>query len=163
MSIPTPPAFQGVVPPSDIPATQQASSLAPAAHSAVAPEADTPTMERTPSSAPVPRPAGSLYPPATLKGIDYQGMPDEPKWDDSMGEPDAVLELADGLALAGHSFGAKKSVAGECVFQTGTYTVPAKMTMQNLLTPSRYGRLSRVSHRSFILFSDPYPHLPPGR
>ncbi|AFR92748.1 carbamoyl-phosphate synthase, large subunit [Cryptococcus neoformans C23] len=128
MSIPTPPAFQGAVPPSDIPATQQASSLAPAAHSAVAPEVDTPTMERTPSSAPVPRPAGSLYPPATLKGIDYQGMPEEPKWDDSMGEPDAVLELADGLALAGHSFGAKKSVAGECVFQTGMVGYPESLT-----------------------------------
>ena len=33
---------------------------------------------------------------------------------------DAVLELADGTAFKGISFGAEgKSVAGECVFQTG--------------------------------------------
>ena len=33
---------------------------------------------------------------------------------------DAVLELADGTAFRGISFGAEgKSVAGECVFQTG--------------------------------------------
>lgn len=33
---------------------------------------------------------------------------------------DAVLELADGTAFRGFSFGADgKSVAGECVFQTG--------------------------------------------
>jgi hypothetical protein len=34
--------------------------------------------------------------------------------------PDAVLELIDGTAFCGISFGAQsKSVAGECVFQTG--------------------------------------------
>lgn len=34
---------------------------------------------------------------------------------------DAVLELADGTAFRGISFGAEgKSIAGECVFQTGT-------------------------------------------
>jgi carbamoyl-phosphate synthase / aspartate carbamoyltransferase len=34
--------------------------------------------------------------------------------------PEAVLELADGTAFRGLSFGAQeKSVAGECVFQTG--------------------------------------------
>ena len=64
------------------------------------------------------KPPGGLYPPATLRGIDADGAPAE-AWDDSMGEADMVLELADGLALAGHSFGAKKSVSGECVFQTG--------------------------------------------
>jgi carbamoyl-phosphate synthase / aspartate carbamoyltransferase len=36
------------------------------------------------------------------------------------GEPEAVLEFADGSAFRGISFGAQgKSVAGECVFQTG--------------------------------------------
>ena len=36
---------------------------------------------------------------------------------------DAVLELADGIAFRGISFGAEgKSVAGECVFQTGSST-----------------------------------------
>ncbi|TYJ51733.1 carbamoyl-phosphate synthase, large subunit [Cryptococcus floricola] len=126
MSSPTAPAFEGAIPSGDIPPAQQAQSLAPAGHS-VAADAEV-VMNRTPSVAPVPRPAGSLYPPATLKGIDYEGMPDEPKWEDAMGEPDAVLELADGLALAGHSFGAKKSVAGECVFQTGMVGYPESLT-----------------------------------
>jgi carbamoyl-phosphate synthase/aspartate carbamoyltransferase len=62
-----------------------------------------------------------LYPPATLKGIDYQGFKEgDVAWEESMGEADAVLELADGLALSGHAFGAQKSISGECVFQTGT-------------------------------------------
>jgi carbamoyl-phosphate synthase/aspartate carbamoyltransferase len=43
-----------------------------------------------------------------------------------MAEPDMVLELADGLALSGNSFGAiGKSVAGECVFQTGEFLAAA--------------------------------------
>jgi carbamoyl-phosphate synthase/aspartate carbamoyltransferase len=46
-------------------------------------------------------------------------MAGETEWDDSMGRGDMVLELADGLALSGHSFGADKSISGECVFQTG--------------------------------------------
>ncbi|WVQ82025.1 carbamoyl-phosphate synthase, large subunit [Cryptococcus sp. DSM 104549] len=134
---PTQPAFEGAVPSSDIPPQQQAASLAPAGHSAVAgeltppasPSAGRPNIARAASYvAPAPLPAGSLYPPATLKGIDYEGMPAEPVWEDSMGEPDAVLELADGLALAGHSFGAKKSVAGECVFQTGMVGYPESLT-----------------------------------
>ena len=40
--------------------------------------------------------------------------------------PDAVLELIDGTAFSGISFGAQcKSVAGECVFQTGARMAPA--------------------------------------
>jgi hypothetical protein len=36
--------------------------------------------------------------------------------------PDAVLELIDGAAFRGISFGAQgKSVSGECVFQTGAH------------------------------------------
>lgn len=62
-------------------------------------------------------PPGSLYPPASGKGVDF--MAGETEWNDAMGEGDMVLELADGLALSGHSFGAHKSVSGECVFQTG--------------------------------------------
>ncbi|OCF40836.1 carbamoyl-phosphate synthase, large subunit [Kwoniella heveanensis CBS 569] len=133
------PGFEGVVPSSDIPPIQQASSIAPAIHAAVevtppsspAPAASSPrpVVQRASSYvAPAPKPLGSLYPPATLKGIDYEGMPDEPKWEDEMGEPDMVLELADGLALSGHSFGAKKSVAGECVFQTGMVGYPESLT-----------------------------------
>jgi carbamoyl-phosphate synthase/aspartate carbamoyltransferase len=72
---------------------------------------------------------GGLYPPATARGLDSAEL-DTPgaletkgqavKWDDKLDEPNMVLELADGLALSGHSFGAEgKSIAGECVFQTG--------------------------------------------
>lgn len=117
------PAFEGAVPSASIPAAEQAASLAPATHSVVHDSA-TPASPRaittraTPSSAAATKPPGGLYPPATLRGIDADGSPAE-AWDDSMGEADMVLELADGLALAGHSFGAKKSVSGECVFQTG--------------------------------------------
>jgi hypothetical protein len=63
------------------------------------------------------------------------------EWDESMAEPDMVLELADGLALSGNSFGATgKSVAGECVFQTGeflaTYAVPCVVVSLSLTTLS---------------------------
>ncbi|WRT68279.1 carbamoyl-phosphate synthase, large subunit [Kwoniella shivajii] len=136
---PSVPGFEGVVPSSDIPAIQQAASMAPAIHAAVdvtppsspAPAATSPRPAANRASsfvAPAPKPLGSLHPPATLKGIDYEGMPAELKWEEAMGEPDAVLELADGLALAGHSFGAKKSVAGECVFQTGMVGYPESLT-----------------------------------
>lgn len=33
-----------------------------------------------------------------------------------------LLELADGSAYEGYSFGAEKSITGECVFQTGVYS-----------------------------------------
>ena len=39
-------------------------------------------------------------------------------------EVDGVLELSDGSAFRGFSFGAQgKSVAGECVFQTGEFVI----------------------------------------
>lgn len=88
-------------------------------------------------------PAGALYRPASSKGIDF--MAGETEWNDSMGEGDMVLELADGLALSGHSFGAEKSVSGECVFQTGKLTsylsqppthAPANLNQVWLATPS---------------------------
>jgi hypothetical protein len=44
---------------------------------------------------------------------------------DTQNAPDAVLELLDGTAFCGISFGALgKSVAGECVFQTGARIAP---------------------------------------
>lgn len=69
------------------------------------------------------RPTGSLYPPASSKGIDF--MAGETEWQENMGQGDMVLELADGLALCGHSFGADKSISGECVFQTGEFLMLA--------------------------------------
>lgn len=71
--------------------------------------------------------APGLYPAATLRGIDYidqdsSKTAQDLQWSDDMAEPDMVLELADGLAFAGTSFGADKSIAGECVFQTGVFS-----------------------------------------
>ena len=44
--------------------------------------------------------------------------------------PDAVLELIDGTAFRGISFGAEgKSVAGECVFQTGARMAPTHLCL----------------------------------
>jgi carbamoyl-phosphate synthase / aspartate carbamoyltransferase len=52
--------------------------------------------------------------------------------------PDAVLELLDGTAFRGISFGAPgKSVAGECVFQTGARAAPPTSL---LLLSSRVNR-----------------------
>lgn len=129
------PAFEGAVPSANIPPTDQAASLAPAAHSVVVHESSPPSSPQPPNATPRPiisrvsqsqaaptRPPGALYPPATLRGIDATGTIAE-DWDDSMGQGDMVLELADGLALSGHSFGANKSVSGECVFQTGLCTL----------------------------------------
>jgi carbamoyl-phosphate synthase / aspartate carbamoyltransferase len=53
------------------------------------------------------------------------GMPAPPVTAAHNGEePEGVLELADGSAFRGISFGAEgKSVAGECVFQTGACNI----------------------------------------
>ena len=48
-----------------------------------------------------------------------------PLHDNGIEMDDGVLELVDGSAYRGISFGAEgKSVAGECVFQTGKYPLP---------------------------------------
>ena len=45
--------------------------------------------------------------------------------DDGSELADGILELIDGSAYRGISFGAEgKSIAGECVFQTGMFGVP---------------------------------------
>lgn len=144
---PAAPAFEDAIPSASISASQSAVSVAPANHSIVvhdvtppgSPIPGAPAMTSPPTAAASPRPImarapasftassqnkpslGGLYPPATGRGIDADGLKagEELTWEDSMADSDAVLELADGLALAGHSFGAKKSIAGECVFQTG--------------------------------------------
>lgn len=136
-------AFDGAVPTADIPSSQTAASAPAASHSAVITSASDsgaetplspsrPAITRSLSAAPAARLPGSLYPPATLKGIDYAGMPAEPEWTPEMGEGDMVLELADGLALSGHSFGAQRSVAGECVFQTGALAFSILASQMNV-------------------------------
>lgn len=92
-----------------------------------------PHTPSTTSSTIPPRPipaAGSLTLPASSRGFDTDS-PDlldkaikegelVEEWKVGQDEPDMVLELADGLALSGTSFGAEGvSLSGECVFQTG--------------------------------------------
>jgi carbamoyl-phosphate synthase/aspartate carbamoyltransferase len=93
-----------------------------------------PHVPSTTSSALPPRAqaAGSVTLPASSRGFDSddQGLMNAAlkkgelveEWKEGQDEPDMVLELADGLALSGTSFGAEgKSISGECVFQTGEF------------------------------------------
>jgi carbamoyl-phosphate synthase/aspartate carbamoyltransferase len=73
---------------------------------------------------------------------------------------DAILELNDGSAFRGISFGAQdKSVSGECVFQTGSVHVRCSMLSYSNLSPPRYGRLHRIFDRSFLRRPDPHSHI----
>ncbi|GAA5980116.1 hypothetical protein JCM10908_001541 [Rhodotorula pacifica] len=56
-------------------------------------------------------------PDATLKGAEPVKQTDR-----------MLLELADGSAYEGYSFGADKSITGECVFQTGMVGYPESLT-----------------------------------
>lgn len=56
------------------------------------------------------------YPPASVRIMD---CPDDPA---------VCLDLQDGSSYKGYSFGAKKSVAGELVFQTGMVGYPESIT-----------------------------------
>jgi len=60
------------------------------------------------------------YPPSQEIAQLFQGA--EAALNGSTGAKDSdkmLLELADGSAYEGYSFGAEKSIAGECVFTTG--------------------------------------------
>ena len=76
------------------------------------------------------RPALGRYNSAYLNGSSVANgpvpsIPASPSYVDGMVES-AVLELNDGSVFRGFSFGAPgKSVAGECVFQTGEFSSPA--------------------------------------
>jgi Carbamoyl-phosphate synthase small chain, CPSase domain len=81
-------------------------------------------------------PTSSLTAPTTVSDVSF----------------DAVLELSDGTLYSGISFGSEaKSVAGECVFQTGT-SVPSlhSYTFLILFSVHRNGRLHRSIDRSFV-------------
>jgi len=99
------------------PAHDETKAVASPPASPAAAVTSSPAVSRSIAAVAQALPSGSLYPPASGKGIDF--MAGETEWNDAMGEGDMVLELADGLALSGHSFGAHKSISGECVFQTG--------------------------------------------
>jgi len=64
---------------------------------------DRPSFLRTPSDVSMPMPP---FAAASLAGDKIKAI-------------DGVLELADRSAYCGFSFGAEKSISGECVFQTG--------------------------------------------
>jgi hypothetical protein len=76
---------------------------------------------------------GVPSPPVTTPSLPENGTKDA---------TDAVLELTDGTACRGFSFGAEaKSIAGECVFQTGTCKLILPMHASDLgqgwsVTPS---------------------------
>lgn len=66
-----------------------------------------------------------------------------------------ALELADGSAYEGYSFGAEKSVSGELVFQTGMFPCWSQFIVT--LTEAcgiRYGRLSGINNGSLLPWSD---------
>jgi len=74
-----------------------------------------PVIGRSQSYAPNGIPAPPIATPRILAG-------------ETKDAPDAVLELIDGTAFSGISFGAQcKSVAGECVFQTGARMAPTHL------------------------------------
>ena len=66
------------------------------------------------------RPALSRTTTGIPNGLPAPPVTAQPVQRDGATVTDAVLELADGTAFRGISFGAEgKSIAGECVFQTG--------------------------------------------
>jgi carbamoyl-phosphate synthase / aspartate carbamoyltransferase len=60
--------------------------------------------------------AATVFPPASARNLDAE----EPRY--------MCLELHDGVAYQGYSFGAEKSIAGELVFQTGMVGYPESIT-----------------------------------
>lgn len=72
-----------------------------------------------------------------------------PLHDDGTEMNDGILELADGSSYRGISFGAEgKSVAGECVFQTGKYPLRS-IPIYSQGIP-RYGRIYGITDRPFV-------------
>lgn len=72
-----------------------------------------------------------------------------PLCDDGIEPVDGVLELIDGSAFRGISFGAEgKSVAGECVFQTGMLIDHVRMLV--FTRKIRHGGIYRVLNRPLV-------------
>lgn len=85
-----------------------------------------------PSAAPVARQAASIataviagapIPPATFLPPDQlaQQFPGPDVQQSQFQDNKMLLELTDGSAYEGYSFGADKTISGECVFQTGEH------------------------------------------
>lgn len=74
---------------------------------------------------------------------------------------EGVLELADGSAYCGISFGAeKKSIAGECVFQTGS--MPKIDLLIGTDCAIRDGWIYGVTHRSILRGPDSCANISSG-
>jgi hypothetical protein len=93
-----------------------------------------------------PTPGNSNVRPAIARSQSYalNGIPAPPIAapqlcaSETKNAPDAVLELIDGTAFRGISFGAQeKGVAGECVFQTGARMAPHPSHIYYLLPSSK--------------------------
>jgi Carbamoylphosphate synthase small subunit len=70
---------------------------------------------------------------------------------DGTATPQAVLELTDGSSFRGISFGADgKSVAGECVFQTGQSASPDLVYPSSHIFGIRHGGIHRILDRPFV-------------
>lgn len=69
--------------------------------------------------------------------------------DEKCSPADAILELGDGSTFRGIGFGAEgKSVAGECVFQTGKST--GRSMADVFISLSRYGGIHRIVDRPIL-------------
>lgn len=62
----------------------------------------------------------TCLPPKQLEAL-FPGP--ESKATASINDGRMLLELTDGSAYEGYSFGAEKSISGECVFQTGEFAL----------------------------------------
>ncbi|SCZ87539.1 BZ3500_MvSof-1268-A1-R1_Chr2-2g05005 [Microbotryum saponariae] len=77
------------------------------------------------------RPFGQPVPPTTYPTtaeLKHQFAPTSQSSSSHVSTKKMLLELADGSAYEGFSFGAEKSIAGECVFQTGMVGYPESLT-----------------------------------
>lgn len=72
--------------------------------------------------------------PRSTQAMSSSGLP---RVNAGVPSPDSALQLADGSVFSGISFGAEdKSVAGECVFQTGKHIAQCDLGSRPGFTPS---------------------------
>jgi hypothetical protein len=84
--------------------------------------------------------AGKVYGPVAAKILNSTGA------DEGL----ISLELHDGTVYQGYSFGAKKSIAGELVFQTVSLRISCSKTIDaHLLKPLRIIKANSFSYRAW--------------
>jgi len=83
-----------------------------------------------------------------------------------------TLELEDGAAYQGYSFGAEKSISGELVFQTGIrpavfsfsfFQIEVSIVMESNLGDLRHGGIPGVYNGPFVSGTDIGYNIPPSR